>query len=258
MRGARPLLGALVGLVVAAWGAQAGEPRQVRIATEGAHPPFNFVEANGEPAGFEVELGRALCEAARLSCTFVIREWEGLIKGLLARDYDAIMASMAVTPKRKLRIAFSQPYYRIPTSFIARKEDADLNGVGPKDLAGKSIGVAAHGELPGYLEARYPQAEIKPFDKLEEANLDLLTDRIDLVFGDKLALTNFLKSREGACCKLVGDVPPGDPALGEGIAVGLRPDDPGLKAAFDAAIAQVKADGTYDRIRAKYVSFDTK
>lgn len=258
MNGPMRLGAALAGLALLGTATSAGDLRQVRIATEGAHPPFNFVEANGEPAGFEIELGRALCEAARLSCVFVVHEWEGMIKGLLARNYDAVMASMAVTPRRKLKIAFSQPYYRIPASFIARKEDTDLVGIGPKDLAGKSIGVAAHGELLAYLQAHYPQSEIRTFDKVEDANLDLLTDRIDLVFGDKLTLTNFLQSREGSCCKLVGDVAGADPALGEGVAIGLRPEDVPLKNAFDAAIARLKADGTYDRIRAKYVAFDLK
>jgi polar amino acid transport system substrate-binding protein len=236
-------------------GALAQEAAPVRIATEGAHPPFNFVEANGQPAGFEVELGRALCEAARLNCVFVLHEWEGLIKGLLARDYDAIMNSLAITPRRKLRVLFSRPYYRIPLSFIVRK-DSDLKGIEPADLAGRSIGIAEHTGLASFLEARYPKAETRTFDKLEDADLDLLTERLDLVFGDKLTLARFLASREGACCRYLGDLPPGEPVLGEGVAIAVRPDDVALKQAFDAAIAKVKADGTYDRIRAKHLPVD--
>jgi polar amino acid transport system substrate-binding protein len=229
----------------------------VRIATEGAHPPFNFIDANGQPAGFEVELGRALCEAARLDCVFVVHEWEGLIKGLLARDYDAIMNSLAITPKRKLRVLFSRPYYRIPLSFIVRK-DSDLKGIAPGDLAGRSIGTAGHNGLTTFLETRYPQAETRTFDKLEDADLDLLTERIDLVFGDKLTLAAFLATREGGCCRLLGDLPRDEPVLGEGVAIALRPDDLALKQTFDAAIAKVQADGTYDRIRAKHLSVDVK
>lgn len=238
-------------------GAWAQEATPVRIATEGAHPPFNFVDANGEPAGFEVELGHALCEAAHLNCVFVVHDWEGLIKGLLARDYDAIMNSLAITPKRKLRVLFSQPYYRIPLSFIVRK-DSDLKGFTPADLAGRSIGTADHNGLATFLEARYPEADTRTFDKLEDADLDLLTERLDAVFGDKLTLAEFLASREGACCRLLGDLPPGEPVLGEGVAIAFRPDDVALKQAFDAAIATLKANGTYDRIRAKYISVDVK
>lgn len=244
-------------MLASALGTAASAQQTVRIAIEGGHPPFNFVEANGQPAGFEVELGRALCQAAGLDCVFVVHEWEGLIKGLLARDYDAIMNSLAITPKRKLRVLFSQPYYRIPLSFIVRK-NSDLKGFAPADLAGRSIGTAGHNGLAPFLESRYPGAETRTFDKLEDADLDLLTERIDVVFGDKLTLARFLASREGACCRFLGDLPPGESVLGEGFAIAFRPDDVALKQAFDAAIAKVKADGTYDRIRAKHLPVDVK
>src|ERR687898_692511 len=115
--------------------AAAKEARSIRIATEGAFPPFNYMEGD-EPAGFEVDLGKALCEAAKAKCAFVIREWDDMIKGLLRREYDAVMASMAITEKRKARIAFSIPYYRVPAAFIARK-DADIYTVTPEAFDGK-------------------------------------------------------------------------------------------------------------------------
>ena len=114
LRRARLLAGALALLLAAP--AQA-ENQAVRIATEGAYPPFNYVDANNQPAGFEVELGTALCAAAHLTCTWVVQDWDGLIAGLLESRYDAIMASLAITEKRKARIAFTQPYYRIPAAF---------------------------------------------------------------------------------------------------------------------------------------------
>src|SRR3712207_3524419 len=92
--------------------AAAQDRRVIRIATEGAFPPFNYLE-NNEPQGFEIDLAKAFCEAMGVTCTFVIHEWDGIIKGLLAKDYDAIMASMAVTERRKARIAFSKRYYFI-------------------------------------------------------------------------------------------------------------------------------------------------
>lgn len=238
--------------------ASAEDAREIRIATEGARPPFNFVDPNtGEPAGFEVDLGQALCEAARLRCTFVLHDWEGIIKGLRAREYDAIMASMAITPKRSLLVAFSRPYYRIPASFIAAK-DSPLKGVAPADLAGKTIGAAERSEYATLVEDLYAQSELRVYDKVEDADLDLLTGRIDTVLGDKLTRSTFLASREGACCRLLGDLPAGTPGLGKGVAIALRLDDPALKLAFDEAIAKVMGDGTYDRIRAKYLTFDTK
>jgi polar amino acid transport system substrate-binding protein len=246
------LLGVWLGLSSA--GAQ--EQRAIRIATEGAFPPFNYLE-NNEPQGFEIDLGKAFCEAMAVTCTFVIHEWDGIIRGLLNKDYDAVMASLAITERRKARIAFSKRYYFIPPAFIGQK-DTDIAEVSPMALASKTIGTTEGSHHAAFLEARYENADVRRYGKLDEANLDLLTRRIDLVLGDKLALSRFLKSREGACCRVVGE-PTVDPKhYGEGVAVGLRKDDKSLKELFNRAIDQVMADGTYDRIRAKYFDFDTK
>jgi polar amino acid transport system substrate-binding protein len=254
----------LASLLVALWLGPSASPAQdrppeaptIRIATEGAFPPFNYLE-NNEPQGFEIDLAKAFCEAMGATCTFVVHDWDGIIKGLLTTEYDAIMASMAITDRRKTRIAFSKRYYLIPPAFIGQK-DTEIRDVSPAALAGRSIGTIEGSQHAAFLEARYPGADLRTYAKLEEANLDLLTGRIDLVLGDKLALSRFLNSKEGACCRAVGEPPP-DPAFyGEGVAVGLRKEDKDLKERFNRAIERVMADGTYDRIRAKYFEFDTK
>lgn len=228
----------------------------VRIATEGAFPPFNYLD-NNEPQGFEIDLAKAFCEAMGATCTFVVHEWDGIIRGLLAKEYDAVMASLAVTERRKMRIAFSKRYYFIPPAFIGSK-DSEISQLDPASLSGKTIGTTEGSHHAAFLDARYGDAELRRYGKLEEANLDLLTRRIDLVLGDRLALSRFLKSREGACCRLIGE-PIVDPKhYGEGVAIGLRKEDKDLKASFNRAIDQVMADGTYDRIRGKYFDFDTK
>jgi len=228
----------------------------IRIAMEGAYPPFNYLEGN-ELQGFEVDLAKALCAAMQASCTFVVHEWDGIIRGLLNHDYDAIMSSLEVTQRRKRRIAFTRRYYQIPAALIARK-DTTLKAVTSAALEGKAIGAVDRSEHVAYVEELLGTSELKTYGKLEEANLDLLTERIDFVMGDKLALWRFLESREGACCHFVADVPENPVYHGTGYAVGLRKEDEALKAVFDRAIAQVIADGTYDRIRTKYFPFDIK
>jgi polar amino acid transport system substrate-binding protein len=229
----------------------------IRIATEGAFPPFNYLDANNEPQGFEIDLGKALCQEMGATCTFVVHEWDGIIRGLLAKDYDAIMASLAITARRKTRIAFSKRYYFIPPAFIGAK-DSDIRDVGAAALAGKRIGTTENSHHAAFLEARYSHADLRVYSKLDEANLDLLTGRIDLVLGDKLALSRFLKTREGGCCRFVADAPVDPEFYGEGVAVGLRKEDKDLKERFNRAIDRLVAGGTYDRIRARYFDFDTK
>jgi polar amino acid transport system substrate-binding protein len=234
----------------------AEERPAIRIAVEGAYPPFNYLEQN-ELQGFEVDLAKALCEVMRARCNLVIREWEGIVRGLINRDYDAIMSSLEITERRMRRIAFSRRYYMIPPAIIGRK-DLELPAVTPETLAGKVIGAVDRSEHARYVEDVLKESEPRVYAKLDEANLDLLAERIDAVMGDKLALSRFLESREGACCRFLADVPEIPVYHGLGYAVGLRKEDAALKAEFDRAIGQVMADGTYDRIRSKYFPFDIR
>jgi polar amino acid transport system substrate-binding protein len=229
----------------------------VRIAVEGAYPPFNFLDQAGELQGFEPELAKTLCAAAHLRCTLVVREWDGMIRGLINREYDAIMSSLEITRKRQKRIAFSRPYYRVPSAFIG-KQDAETRETSPAALAGLRIGVVDRSPQAAFLKELYTESEIVPFAKIEEANLDLLMDRLDLVLGDKLALARFLESREGACCKFVGDAPQDPAYFDPGVGIGFRKEDTELVEAFDRAIGQVLTDGTYDEIRKRHFSIDLR
>jgi polar amino acid transport system substrate-binding protein len=254
-RTAIAVLAALMGLLGAAAMTTARAEGELRIATEGAYPPFNYVEGQ-EPAGFEVELGRALCAAMGLPCIFVLQEWDGMHAALKEKRFDAIMSSMEVTPERRTRYLFSRDYYRIPAELIARKADDAPKDFSVEALAGRRVGVVADSEFSAYLEGLPRKPDVRSYAKLEEAQLDLLTERIDYVLGDKLEMTKFMASREGkTCCRHVADLPVD---RGEGVAVALRKGDRALAEMFDAAIAKVKADGTYDRIRAKYIPFDIK
>jgi polar amino acid transport system substrate-binding protein len=250
-----------MGLAAASASAQETTPPpkpEIRIAVEGAYPPFNFIDPNtNELQGFEVDLLKSLCEAMQAQCELVQHPWDGILKGLVNREYDAIMSSLEITERRQKRIAFSDPYYRIPAVFIASKEVAP-GEVTPQAMAGKKIGTIERSDHEAYLKTFYKDSEIVLYSKAEEADLDLLVGRLDAVFADELLLSKFLESREGECCHVVGDAP-ADPAYRrEAYGIGLRQEDQDLRARFNHAIAQVKADGTYDRIRAKYFSFDIK
>jgi len=255
------LAGVMAGLAAPMASAEEATPPQqpaIRIAMEGAYPPFNFIDPNSnELQGFEVDLLKRLCEVMQAQCEIVQHEWDGIIKGLINREYDAIMSSMEITERRQKRIAFTDPYYRIPAVFIGSKE-VTPGEVTPRALAGKRIGTIERSDHEAYLKTFYKDSEIALYAKAEEANLDLLVGRLDAVFGDELLLSKFLQSREGECCHVLGDAP-ADPAYRREVyGIGLRKEDEGLRTRFNRAIAQVKADGTYDRIRAKYFSFDIK
>jgi polar amino acid transport system substrate-binding protein len=231
--------------------------QQIRVAIEGAYPPFNFIDQNKELQGFEVDLLKSLCEVMRAECILVPHEWDRIIKGLEKREYDAIMSSLEITERRRKRIAFSDPYYRIPAIFIGSREVAP-GDVSPAALAGKTIGTTDRTDHETYLKEFYKDSEIALYSRTDEANLDLLVGRLDAVFGDKRILSKFLESREGSCCHILGDAPKEPTYRHQSYGIGLRKEDEALRTQFNQAIAQVKANGTYDRIRARYFPFDIK
>ena len=254
----RNLFGAAVfALVLAApFCASAKDWQTLRIASEGSRPPYNFLDANNELQGLEIDLGKELCLRMKVTCTFVPQEWDAMIPRLLSHHYDAIMAAMDITEERLKEIDFTKPYLRMPSAFMAARK-RQIRDPSPEGLAGRTIGVEANGPHQAYLEELYKEATIKPFDTLIDAVLDLSEGRIDVAFGDKDAILGLLKNRrEAACCKYLADVARDPAFFGEGIGIGLRKEDGDLKALFEKAFDEVVADGTYSTIRAKYFEFE--
>ena len=246
------------GLLLLTWGggAQAVESLiALRIASEGARPPFNYFEGS-KLTGFEIELGRELCARMQRVCVFVAQDWDNLVPGLLANQYDAIMAAYDITDERREKIAFSKPYVRMKSAFMVAT-GSDVNDSSPEGLKGKTIGVESGGAHQAFLEDRYKDSTIKTYASLEEAILDLAEGRIDAAIGDRDAVGDFLKNRkEAQCCRLLAEAPHDPAYFGEGVGIGLRKDDAALKAAFDRAIDEVVGDGTFAKIRAKYFYFE--
>jgi polar amino acid transport system substrate-binding protein len=262
MRGRRRRLissiaGVLATLGVAAT-AQAKEWRELRIASEGARPPYNYLDANNELMGFEIDLGRELCRRMSVSCSFLALDWDSLIPSLTGGKVDAIMAAMEITDERLQTIDFTRPYVKMPNAFVVAS-DSDLATASVEALKGKSIGVEADGPHQSFLESIYPQSEIKSYASLEEAILDLAEHRVDAVFGAKDAVMDFMTNRrEAKCCRVLADAPRDPAFFGEGVGVGVRQSDPDLKAMFNKALGGAFADGSFERIRAKYFDFSIR
>lgn len=233
----------------------AKEWKTVRIASEGGYPPFNFMDLTGKLVGFELDLAEAMCEKANVTCTFQAQDWDGILPALLAGRYDAVIASVSITDERKKQVAFSKPYFVLPAS-VAVPKDLPLKDASPESLKGKTIGVQSSTVHTNYAEGVYKDSRIRLYPKQDEANTDLAGGRIDATMADKPTIMDFLKSAEGqACCKLLADIENNVEFHGEGIGIALRKEDSDLKALFDKAIAEIHADGTFDKISAKYFDY---
>ena len=240
-------------MALAMQGAVAKDWDSIRFATEGAYPPFNTVDTSGAVQGFDVDVANALCEEMKAKCTWVKQEWDGMIPALLSRKFDAISASMSITEERMQTIDFSDKYYDTPTVVIGPK-GVDMAPT-PEGLAGKIIGVQVATVHEAYAQKHFATtaAEVKIYQTQDEANQDLVAGRIDATQADSIALDTFLATAEGAaCCESKGAVADDPEVLGLGVGVGLRKGEDDLKAKFNAGIAKVLADGTYEAISKPY------
>ena len=234
-------------------GAASAETVRIGMAPE-PYPPFASVDASGNWTGWEIDLMWALCKSAELECEITPIAWDGLIPALEAGQIDAIMNSMSINEERQKVIDFSDKYYNTPTVIVAAKGA----GITPdaEGLAGKILGVQVSTVHQAYAEKHFggSAGEIKAYQTQDEANQDLVAGRIDATQADSIALDAFLAAEGAACCELMGAVADDPAVLGLGVGVGLRKGDEALKEKFNAAIAAVRADGTYDTITANYFS----
>lgn len=227
----------------------------VRLGTTPeSYPPFTWVDAQGKLNGFEIELADALCAQMQVKCEWVLQSWDGIIPALQEKKFDAIIASMGITAERKQVVDFSDKYYDSPAIFIGPK--SETIDISPEGLKGKTVGVQVSTIHANYIEAKYKGiVTIKTYDTQENANLDLIAGRVDLLLADSVALLDgFLKSPEGADFEAKGQ-PIRDPLLGDGSGIAVRKGDP-LAAKFSEAIKAIRANGVYKTINDKYFTFD--
>lgn len=223
----------------------------LRIGTEGAYPPFNQINADGELVGFDIDIAKALCEEMNRDCEFVTQDWDGIIPGLLADKYDAIIASMSITPERDKAVDFTERYYSNKLRFLAKKS-SDIEPT-EASLQGKIVGAQRATISSQWLQDNMANVvDIKLYDTQENAFLDLGSDRIDAVLADMLVAYEWLDSDAGSAYEFKGK------AVYEGdrIAIAVKEGDDKLRKAFNKAIKAIRKDGTYADINAKYFPFD--
>ena len=235
---------ALLATTSLAW---ADIPNPLRIATEGAYPPFNSVDANGQLVGFDVDIAKALCAEMKANCEIVAQDWDGIIPALVANKYDAIIASMSITDERKQSIDFTNKYYSNYLAVIAPS-----GGVtGPSDLNRKTVGAQRSTLASQWAEDQLMgRASIKLYDTQTAAYADLQAGRLDAMVSDIYPAMDWLTSVSGF--QLAGE----KIDINDQIGICIRQNEAGLKAAFNAAIDAIRTNGVYAEINAKYFSAD--
>jgi polar amino acid transport system substrate-binding protein len=223
---------------------------KIRIATEGYYPPFNYLDEGGKLAGFDIDLGQALCEKMNADCEFVQQDWDDLIPGLLDEKYDVILASMSITEEREKTVSFTIPYYSNMLTFIGRRNSGIK--ISDETLKGKAVGAQRSTISAGYLEERYGGiVNTQLFDTQEEAYKDLATGKLDLVLVDNLPAYDWLQTETGQNHEFIGEFID----INDRIGMAVRKGDDALRQRLNQALIAVLEDGTYQEINERYFPF---
>ena len=228
----------------------------LRIGVFGRDPPKSFIDQSGNLAGFDVEVARALCDQARVTCELIPSDWSALLPGLVERRLDAAVASISITAERRKLVGFTRPYYTSPARWVARNGRFD-----PFDTAALAVlrvGVRRDTTFDRYLTDSYgTTTTIRRYATQPAALLDLLLGRIDLTLGDEITLRkSFLEAPEGSGFGFVGEPLADREWFGDGNGVAVAPGDVGLLRLLDRAVADLEADGTLRRLKARWFGIE--
>lgn len=239
------------GILAVICGTTTAQDRVLRVGSEGAYPPFNVVDNNGQLQGLDVDIGDALCERMKAKCVWSAQSFDGLIPALQNGQFDMIIASHSVTEERR-KVVDMVKYYDNTASFVLLK-GSDKSDISPAAYEGKAIG--AHGGTvhAAFLEQNYPNSELKFYPTQVDAYSDLKSGRIDAVMGDTTSLYDWVQKTGSECCELA-DATIGDAAIGEGVGIIIAKGSP-LVGEVTEALQSIRDDGTFDKLTSAYFPF---
>lgn len=236
----------LIASLIAGMSLSAAAAEKIRFATEASYPPFEFMDANNQIRGFDIDLANALCKEMQAECTFSHQGFDSLVPGLKFRRFDAAIAAMDVTPERQQQVAFTNTYYDNSAQFIAIKgKVADLNA-----LKGQRVGMQNGTTHQKFLLDKH--ADMKPvaYDSYQNAILDLKSGRINAVFGDTAVVAEWLKKNDDLTT--VGDKINDDAYFGTGFAIAVNQKNTDLRDRLNAALEKIKQNGAYQAVYDKW------
>jgi polar amino acid transport system substrate-binding protein len=224
----------------------------IRFLTETDYPPFNFAGPDGNPQGFNVDLARLMCDELKVGCTIQMRRFETLVASLNENRGDAVIASIAATPDARTRIDFTDPYYRTPARFVAKRDSAIDDPV-PEKLEGRKVAVVAGTAHEAYLKALFTEVEPRAYPNAEVARLALKRGDVDLMFGDAISLAFWLNGTDSdSCCAFRGGPYLDSRYFGEGVGIAVKRGNDPIRLALNYALFRVWEQGQFTDLWLRY------
>jgi len=226
--------------------------QSIRFLTELDYPPFDYAGLDGNPAGFNVDLARLLCDEIKTTCTIQARRFDLLLDALNSNQGDAIIASIATTPETRQKADFTDPYYRTPARFVARV-DSPIKDVEPELVEGKKIAVVAGTAHEAFLKEMFTGADVKPYANAEAARDALRNKEVDLLFGDGISLALWLNGTDSAgCCAFRGGPYLESRFFGVGVGIAVKRGNDLLRQALNWALFRQWEKGSYTDLWLRY------
>ena len=226
--------------------------RVFKWATGDDYPPFHYIDADGQPAGFAVDLARAICAELKIACTLQAWRWDSLLDTIDNRQADVILAMARPTPELRARFTMTERIHQTPARFVARGDRAVANDT-PEALAGRSVAVVSGSAHEAFLKAFFPAVAIKPFETADAARAAVKAGEADLVFGDAVSLAFWLNgTASDGCCRFVGGPYVDARYFGEGVGALVKPGDDRMRQAIDYALQRLDNNGVYAELYLKH------
>jgi polar amino acid transport system substrate-binding protein len=226
--------------------------QSIRFLTDLDYPPFDYGGPDGNPTGFNVDLARLICDEIKVACTIQARPFASLLEALNDNRGDAVIASIAPTAETRRLADFTDPYYRTPARFAARR-DYPTGDVVPERLEGKKVGVVAGTAHEAYLKAMFTEAEVRSYPTAEAARNALRQKEVDLLFDDGIALAFWLNGTDsGGCCAFRGGPFLESRFFGEGVGIAVKRGNDLLRQSLNWALFQLWEKGSFTDVWLRY------
>jgi polar amino acid transport system substrate-binding protein len=236
----------VISLLLASCSSGAKSGTTVRVATEASYPPFEVInDQTKQPEGFDIDLMNAIGQKAGFTPQYQNTPFDSVLAGIATCQFDAAISAITVTEERKQKMNFSDSYISAGQIVAVRKDTTNING--PQDLQGKTIGVQA--STTGEIEAKkIAGATVKPYDAVDLAFLDLINKQVDAVIVDNPTTLTYVNKTPDKL-KVVGE-----PFTDEHYGIAICKKNTALLDKINKALAELKADGTIEKLQNKWLT----
>ena len=252
---------AVVAAVFAVVGGPAAAQETLRAGTECTYFPFNFRDADGTLKGYDVDVGNEIGKRLNMKVEWVCQKWDGMLPALLANKYDVILASLSITEERRQKIDFSVGYRLSIGQFVGPKAKGlklfkDDKTPDTAAFKGVKVGLQRGTTYENWITAKVPDATVVKYDTVEQTYLELKSGRVDVIMTNPMkTYLEFLSKPDGAGFEVIGPQIDEEKYFGTGAGVGLRKGEEALLKRIDAALVDMKKDGTLDKFSKAYFPF---